>query len=108
MIGQTIATNELCARWAYGELRSSRFGHYYHSGTPRPLLDKARAKLPFQLLDDDEGKMLVQLHAGVRGSALQFMEGIEQFRCEAWTRQQPLQVFTLPDFDWEGRNQLFR
>jgi hypothetical protein len=35
------------------------------------------------------------------------MEGIEQFRCEAWNRQQLLQVFALPDFDWEGRNQLF-
>jgi hypothetical protein len=107
LIGATIPTDELRAKWAYGELTSTRFARYYEPGTPRGLLEKAKRKTPFEFLDQNDIRTLVGLHAGVRAGLLPFLRGINEFRCEAWTREQLLQLLTLRDFDWQGLNRTF-
>jgi hypothetical protein len=96
LIGTVVSDRVLRARWAYGELRSDRFRKRYVGRGPSHLLDNAAQGIPFEQLSPQDVTVLAQMVVRVRGRPFACHVDGSTYRCEAWTREQLLQVMALP------------
>jgi hypothetical protein len=97
MIGRTVSLHEVQARWAYSEINSPRFHRLYAQHPRSPVvLPKAKDSVPFGDLSPTDVDVLVELHRGVRGYFLYYLNGDEVFTCEAWSKEQIETVYVSP------------
>jgi hypothetical protein len=98
MIGLRAPALEVKARWAFGELTSSRFRKMYAGIGPKQIHDTAAAKNPFSVLTADDHKTLAQMLDRARPERAAQVDASPLYRCEPWTKGQLAHAWALPDF----------
>jgi hypothetical protein len=99
MIGDIVSAHVVKARWAYGELTSTRFGLKYRGLVSRHIHDAAATGRPFSQLMPADIDELVTLLPRVRER--EFLDAVDahpSYRCKALTRGQVAQLHVLPTF----------
>ena len=98
-----VSPNYVRARWAYSELLSLRLGDEYHGPGVAELRRKLREKVPFDDLEHQERRLLVEQLAVVRAPVLQVLDSINWFKQERLTKDQLDALYVLPQFADEVR-----
>lgn len=99
-IGQTATASELKARWAYAEMRSSRFRRHFEHAGYRDLLEKATAGIPFCKLSREEQQQLgPALHASRNEDFARSIEQHDTYECVEWTEDDLTRSWALPTFN---------
>jgi hypothetical protein len=96
--GDIVTTRRLKAGWAYAELGSSRFGRGVseHGEAMVRLYDEmAQAGVPLSSLVDADLDLLVRLIEVRRSKLMPAFAPLTHFRCEAWSRDRLLNVWTM-------------
>ena len=98
MIGTVIPTRLVKARWAWSELTSPRFAKKYGSLGPDAvrLQGMANAGARFDSLSAPDVDILVSLIEKRQSGFMPAFNGIENFVCVAWTKQDLLASLTIP------------
>jgi hypothetical protein len=105
LIGSIISADEVKARWAYGEMTSTRWGPHF-VGKHQALVQKAIAKVPFSTLSPQEHQELIQALPLARNPA--FISSIDQssrYQWQHWTKGQLCQTYALAAFNPPLKNQ---
>lgn len=87
MIGKVITRDELKARWAYAESRSSRFKGQYEPLLPPDLFTSANNGRPFDQISREEWPELIAALERERISLIGFLGepwGASEFKCVGW------------------------
>lgn len=85
--GTLIDKTELLARWAYCELRSSRFGKKFNGVVAPAIIEQARAGIAFDRLDDSVRRDLAEAVSATREDSLvNAVRGHSRFRYELWSK----------------------
>lgn len=98
-----ISADELKARWAYSELRSSRQSHNYSAVLSPSIRNMAKQSQPFEIVGRAHwGELIAALHR-VRGT--KFADTVQRcsegrYRREFWTPSALLSCRTLPEYNW--------
>jgi hypothetical protein len=97
MVGDVASTDEVRARWAYGEMVSERWGPHYNNSN---LKQKAIQQVPFCTLSDEERRQLARDLGQVRPRSFTgVLDRSAHYVCEAWNPDQLLQTWAIPTFD---------
>ncbi len=102
MIGKTITTEELKARWAYAEAGSSRFGDEFTPHLSPSAIRKIRRGLPFEKLPESQWPEFVAALGKARPREfvdIVHRHGSGRYTCEQWQPTRLLSCLTLPSFD---------
>lgn len=86
--GTIATTEEVRARWAYGEMASDRFGHMYVPHAPTHLLSSAKQGDAFSTIDQKHWATLSNLLDQARPSEYLHRELLKwsSFQCANWTQ----------------------
>jgi len=90
---------EVKARWAYGEINSTRFRAHYPRVLAPTILQLAASKAPFSAVQHQAWPSLVAALKGARNP--RFVDNLDQasfYECSAWTIQDLLNATTIPNF----------
>jgi hypothetical protein len=94
-----VTPDYIRARWAYSELLSPSFGHFYVGPGVAGLKEKARQGGPFGTLTVDEGNLLALQFNRVRGGYFNpFFTGVTTFKLVQWTKDRLGAVAVIPYF----------
>ena len=101
MLGKIVPVEEVKARWAYAETRSSRFGADYDPVLPARLVESARNGVPFDQIAPEDRPLLAEALPQAR--VRRFVEqvhffGADHFECVHWSASELLNCLTLPIF----------
>lgn len=108
MIGQVATAQEVIARWAYGEIVSSRFAHLFGDPRAQGLRQKAVEGVPFDVLPSEDVVLLADLMKSARNAGfVGIVERHPTYEVTGWTREQLFSAFALPVFNPQRVNQIF-
>ncbi|MCB2059177.1 MAG: hypothetical protein R3E09_13145 [Novosphingobium sp.] len=101
MEGRVATVEEVKARWAYAEVKSTRVGISYEPCLSPGRIERARQGDPFEDIPRDEWPSLVSALAQARPS--RFVEqihiyGADHYECVHWRPSDLLNCLTLPIF----------
>jgi hypothetical protein len=97
-IQQQFPTDYVLAQWAYSELLSFVQGRKYQGAGVPELRKKARQKVPFEELDQQERNVLLAGWHAVRGGFTAYLDGVSAFQLEHWSREKLADVLVIPHF----------
>jgi hypothetical protein len=106
-IGQIADAAEVKARWAYAEMRSSRFRHLFATGDYEDLLQKAAAGIAFCQLDAVERRRLqAALQVAKTGPYIESVDGsADAYECKAWSEDDLMNAWALSLFNLPEKSQ---
>src|SRR5262245_59537149 len=94
-----VTADYMRARWAYSELTSPSFSHFYAGPGVAELKEKARQKVPFGILTVDEANLLALQFNRVRGGYFNpYLAGVPTFKLVQWTKEELGAVAVIPYF----------
>src|SRR5438874_2302844 len=96
-MANTVPTDDVQARWAYSELPSKNFGHFYNAPGVQELRDKSVQKVSFEVLAQEELNLLVREFNEVRGGYFnRYFTGVAAFQLVHWSKDQLGAVYVIP------------
>lgn len=100
-IGQIASAAEVKARWAYAEMRSSRFRRYFEAGAYTNLLEKAAAGIPFcRLSADEQARLIPALHVAKTEAYISSVDQASNtYECKGWTEGDLMNSWALSLFN---------
>lgn len=104
LLGQVIDREELEARWAYAELRSTRFAASFKTDGTDQIFDKAQSGEPFSNLSQDERADLagrLRNHHDRSGLAAG-LQPFASYKAVEKTRADLLSVICVPGLGWRS------
>jgi hypothetical protein len=100
-IGQIATAAEVEARWAYAEMRSSRWCRHFEAGGYADLLEKARTGLSFCTLSAEEQIRLIRALRVAKTEP--YINAVHQtsnmYECNAWAEHDLMSSWALPLFN---------
>jgi hypothetical protein len=104
-VGDRVSASEIRARWAYSEMRSSRFRARF-APVYADLVVKANSRVAFsELRQADRDRLLLALNAARNPEFVGYVDATAAtYECRSWTENELFNAWALPEFNPTNRD----